>query len=65
MLVVNLVDRTDVRMIQGTSRPGFALKTAETLRACATFVGQELEGNKAAKLDILVLVDLPHPAATR
>jgi hypothetical protein len=64
VLVVNFVDRADIRMIQCRSSFGFALKAAEDLPVFGYLVGQELEGNKPAKLYILGLIYHAHPAAT-
>ena len=63
VLVVNFVDRADVRMIQCRGGLGFALKSAEGLRVFGYVVGQELEGHKATEFDILGLVDHTHPTA--
>jgi hypothetical protein len=63
VLVVNLLDRADIRMIQCRSSFGFALKAAEDLRVFGYLVGQELEGNKPAKLQVLGLVHHAHPTA--
>jgi hypothetical protein len=50
-------------MIEGRSRAGFPLKAFECLRPGDESVGQELEGNEAAELGVLSLVDHTHPAA--
>ena len=63
VLIVNFVDRADVRMIQGRSRLGFALKAAEGLRVFGYVVRQELECHKAAEFQILSFVDHTHSAA--
>ena len=63
MLVVNFVDRADVRMIQRGGGLGFALKAAESLRVFGYVVGQELESDKATEFDVLSLVDHTHAAA--
>ena len=60
--LVNLVNGADVRMIQCRSGLGFALKTAECLRAFGYIVGQELESHKATELHILGLVYDTHRA---
>src|ERR1700746_1260212 len=64
VLVVNLVDGTDVWMIQGRSSFGFALKAAKSWRVCGYNVGQELECYKPAELHIFSLVDNTHPTTT-
>ena len=64
VLVVNFVDRADVRMIQCRGGLGFALKTGEGLPVFGYLIGQKLEGNKPAELHILCLVNHTHaPAA--
>src|SRR3984885_11709844 len=65
LLVINLVDRADVRMIQCRGSFGFALKTGECLRVFGYVVGQELEGNKATEFNILSFVDHSHTAAAQ
>src|ERR1700694_5429228 len=64
VLVVNFVDRADVRMIQRRGSLGFPLKAAESLRVFSYLVGQKLEGNKPAELHILGLIDHTHAAPT-
>src|SRR5580698_5026887 len=63
VLVVNFVDRADVRVVQCRRSLGFALKTAEGLCIFGYVVGQELEGNKPSQLYVLGLVDHAHTAA--
>ena len=63
MLVINFVDGADVGMIQRRGGLGFALEARQRLRVFGNFVGQELEGDKAAKLDVFGLVDHTHAAA--
>ncbi len=60
--LVNLVDGANVRMIEGRSSFGFALKTTECLGALGYVVGQELESYKATELHILGLVYDTHRA---
>src|SRR5580698_3691059 len=64
VLVVNLVDGADIGMIQCRGSFRFPLKAAERLLIFGYLVGQELEGHKAAELNILGLIDDPHPATT-
>ena len=64
IVLVNLVDRADVRMVQSGRSLGFPLETAESLRVVGEFVGQELQGDVATELEVLRLVDHTHaPAA--
>src|SRR5713101_7022902 len=62
--LVNLVDGADVRMIQCRSRLGFALETAEGLRVVSEFVGQELQGDVATKLEVFGLIHHTHAPAS-
>ena len=64
VLVVNLVNGADVRMVQGRGSFGFALKAAQGLRIFGNVVGQELEGDKAAQLHVFRLVDNAHAPTT-
>jgi hypothetical protein len=45
--VVNLVDRADVRVIQGGRSLGLPLEAAEGLCVVGEFVGKELQGDVA------------------
>src|SRR5271163_1102365 len=65
LLVINLMDRADVRMIQCGGSFSFALKTGKCLRVFGHVVGQELEGNKAAELYVLGFVHHAHTAAAQ
>ena len=62
VLVVNFVNRADVRMIECRGSFGLALKAAECLRVLGYVVGQELESHKTTEFDILGLVHHAHPA---
>ena len=63
-VIVDFVDRANVRMIQRGGRLRFALKAAENLRIFGYVVRQKLQRHKAAELQILSLVDHTHAAAT-
>src|SRR5271155_4263580 len=65
VLIVNLMNGADVRMIERRSGPGFALKTAESLRVLRAVVRQELESNQAPELDVFSFVDHPHSATAK
>jgi hypothetical protein len=62
--LVVFVDGADVRVVQCGRGFGFALETAEGLRIAGEFVGQELQGDVAAQLQVFRLVDHTHTAAT-
>ena len=61
--LVDFVDRADVRVVQRGRSLGFPPETTESLCVVGEFVGKELEGNGAAELQILGLVDHTHAAA--
>src|SRR5882762_2860602 len=46
VLLVDLVDGADIRMIQSGGRFGLALKSAQSLRILSNVIGKELEGNE-------------------
>jgi hypothetical protein len=54
MLIVNLMDRADIRMVQRGS--------GQCLRIFGNLIRQELQGNKAVQLHVFRLVDHTHPA---
>src|ERR1700676_1595979 len=55
VLLIDLVNGADIRMIQGRGGFGLALETAERLGILGYVVRQELEGYETAKLDVLGL----------
>ncbi len=63
MLVVNFVNGADVGMVQRGGSFRLALEAAESLRIFGNFIGQELEGDKAAKFNVFGFIDDTHPAA--
>src|SRR5579859_2078548 len=65
MLVIDLIDRADVRVVQGRSGLGFALEAVERLRIFSYLVRKELEGDEAAEFYILGFVDHAHAAAAQ
>src|SRR5579872_1995071 len=65
VLIVDLVDGADVRMVQCRSGLGFALKATECLQVFGYVVGQELESDEAAELHVLGLIDHTHPAPAK
>src|SRR5713226_1869439 len=58
--LVNLVDRADVRVIQGGCSLGFPLETAKSLCVVGEFVGKELEGDVATKLKVFRFIHHAH-----
>ena len=65
VLLADVVNRADVRVIQGGRGSGLALESIQRLRVASEFVGQELERDKAMEPRVLRLVDHAHPAAAQ
>jgi hypothetical protein len=63
VLLPDVVDGADVRMVESRSSLRLALKTAEGLSVFGNVVRQELEGNKAVQANVLGLIDNPHATA--
>ena len=63
VVLADLVDRADVRMVQRRRGTRFAPEAFQRLRVAGHFLGQELQGHEAAKVGVLGLVDHTHPAA--
>src|SRR5215831_18737416 len=64
VLFADVVNGADVRVIEGGSSLGFALKAGERLGIAGYLIGEELEGNKTVKPSIFSLVDHAHATAT-
>src|SRR5437899_10414678 len=65
VLLADVMNRADVRVIQGGSGPGLAPETVQALRVASEFVRQKLESDRALEPGVLGLVDYTHPAAAR
>src|SRR5437899_8124513 len=65
VLLPDLMDRTDIGMVQGGSSTGLAAKTFQCLWLLCHIVGQEFESNKATKVGVLGLINDPHTAAAQ
>src|SRR5580693_2926863 len=63
ILLIDLVNSADVRVIQGGGGFGLALETAQSLGILGYIIGQKLEGYKTAELDVLSFVDDAHASA--
>ena len=63
VLLADVVDGADIRMVEGGSCLGFALKAAEGLRIFGDLIGQKLESDKTMQPGVLGLVDHTHTAA--
>ncbi len=65
LILANLINRADIRMIQRRSRLCLALKTRSGQRILRHFVRQKLQRNKAAQAGIFSLVNHAHTAAAQ
>src|ERR1700736_5282552 len=65
MLVINLVDRADVGVIQGRGSFGLTLEAGQSLGIFGYVIRQEFKRNEAIQLNVLRLIDHPHPAAAQ
>jgi len=61
----DLVNCADVGMVEGGGCASFTPETFQSLRITGNVVGQELQGDEAAKLGVLGLLDHTHPAAAQ
>ena len=64
LMLVHVVDRADVRMLEGGGSAGFALQALESLSVLGELIRQELQGDAAAELEVLGLVDDAHAPAS-
>ena len=64
VLLPDLVNRADVRMIQRGSGARLPLKSLQRIGIARQFLGQKLQGDVAAEARVLSLVDDSHSAAT-
>ena len=62
LVLVDVVDGADVRMVQRRRRAGFAAEALERLAILRRRVRQELEGDETAEPQVFGLVDDAHPA---
>ena len=65
LMLVDLVDGADVRMIKGGGGAGLALKTVQRCRIGRKIRGQELEGNMPAELEVLSFIHHTHAATAK
>ena len=63
VLLSDFMDGADVGMVECGGCLCFALKTGECLRIFRNFIGQKLQSNKAAELDVLGFINHAHAAA--
>src|SRR5260370_6414973 len=64
VLLPDLVDSADVRMVQRGSSLGFSLEASQRLGVFGYFLGQELQRDKSVEGYVFRLVDDTHTAAT-
>ena len=62
LVPADLIDRTDIRMVQGGRRARFPPKSIERLAICRQFVGQKFKSDKPAQFQILRFVNDTHTA---
>src|SRR5215469_3092141 len=65
VVLVNLVNRADTRVIESGRGASFALEALDGLGIASNFVRQEFEGDKAAQSGVLGLVHNAHAAAAK
>ena len=65
ILLADVVNGADVRMVQGGSSLRFALETAQRQRIASHFIGKKFESDEAVQPGILGLIDHPHAAAAK
>jgi hypothetical protein len=63
ILLSDLINGTDIRMIQCRRRLRLALEPGQRLRVVGDIVRQELQGNEAVEFNVLGFVDNTHAAA--
>ena len=61
----DFVDGANIGMIESRRCTRLPAKAFQRLRVSRQFIGQEFEGDKAAKLRILSLIDHTHAATTK
>ena len=61
-MIPYLVDRDDVRMVQGRGRPGFLLESAKPLGVRGHLLGQDFDSDLSPQLEVLGLVHFSHTA---
>ena len=60
--LADLINRTDVRIVEGGGRPGFKDESLSRLGVQRPLRRQELQGNRPVELDVLGLIDDTHAA---
>jgi hypothetical protein len=64
-MLLNVMDRANVRMVQCRCGPGFALKAFERLGIFGDVIGKKFQRDEATELGVLGFVHDSHAAATK
>jgi hypothetical protein len=64
LVLPEVVDGADVRMIQRRGRPGLAAETLQGSGVVGQLLGEEPERHAAAEMGVLGLVHHPHPSTS-
>jgi hypothetical protein len=65
VLLADVMNGADVRMIQSGGRPGLALETLQGVGVAGEFVRQEFESDETVQARVFGLVDHAHSAAAQ
>jgi hypothetical protein len=65
VFLTNVVDGTDVGMVEGRRRFGFAAKALERLAILSNVFRKEFEGDEAIEAGVFGLIDDAHAATTQ
>jgi hypothetical protein len=65
VVLVNIVDGADVRVIEGRGGAGFAAEALDGLEMRGKFVGKEFQGDAAAEAGVLGTVNNAHAATAQ
>jgi hypothetical protein len=63
-ILADLVDGTDMGMVQSGGGARLTLKAFQSLAVLGKVFGEELQGDEAAELEVLGLINHTHTAAT-
>jgi hypothetical protein len=64
LLLSDLVNRADIRMLQSRGGEGFPIKAFLGVRIAYKIVGEELQSHKPAQFQVFCFVNDTHPATT-
>src|SRR5580698_6388882 len=65
ILLANVMNRANIRMVQRGCRLGFTLKTGESLRVAGNVFRKELEGDETVKPGVFRLIDHTHASTAQ